>query len=120
MLADKMKQHAARVWLVNTGWSGGGYGVGNRMKLSLTRTIVDAIHSGTLADVTTQADSVFGIGIPESCPGVNADVLHPRTTWKDGAAFDAAAKKLAGLFVNNFKQYEAWSSAEVRAAGPKG
>jgi len=119
MLADKMKQHTARVWLVNTGWSGGGHGVGQRMKLSLTRSILDAIHSGTLADVKTEADPVFGIGIPTTCPGVPDDVLHPRRTWKDGAAFDAAAKKLAGLFVNNFKQYEAGASAEVRAAGPK-
>lgn len=119
MLADKIKQHNARVWLVNTGWSGGGHGLGKRIKLSLTRAMIDAIHNGSLAEVTTQPDPVFGVGIPTTCPGVPADVLHPRSTWTDSAAYDSSAKKLAGLFVNNFKQYEAGASAEVRSAGPK-
>jgi phosphoenolpyruvate carboxykinase (ATP) len=118
MLADKIKQHNARVWLVNTGWSGGSYGTGSRMKLSLTRAIVDAIHTGTLADVATKPDPTFGVGIPVSVPGVDAKVLQPRATWADGAAYDATAKKLAQLFVNNFKQYEAGASAEIRAAAP--
>ncbi|MFL5328424.1 MAG: phosphoenolpyruvate carboxykinase (ATP) [Gemmataceae bacterium] len=119
MLAAKMQQHGARVWLVNTGWSGGGYGIGKRMKLSITRTIVDAIHSGTLADVPTTPDPVFGVGIPKTCPGVPDNVLVPKSTWPDPAAYDAAAKKLAGLFTDNFKKYEAGASAEIRAAGPK-
>jgi phosphoenolpyruvate carboxykinase (ATP) len=119
MLADKMKQHNARVWLVNTGWSGGGYGVGQRMKLSLTRAIVDAVHSGALADAPTENDPVFGLAIPTSVPGVPDNVLKPRDTWADGAAYDAAAKKLAGLFAENFRKYESVASAEVRAAGPK-
>lgn len=118
MLADKIKTHGSRVWLVNTGWTGGGYGLGNRMKLSLTRAIVDAIHSGTLAEAATEPDPVFGLAIPKAVPGVPADVLKPRQTWADGAAYDAAAKKLAGLFIENFKKYEAVASAEVRGAGP--
>jgi phosphoenolpyruvate carboxykinase (ATP) len=120
MLADKIKTHGSRVWLVNTGWSGGGHGVGSRMKLSLTRAIVDAIHSGTLADAATEPDPVFGLAIPKAVPGVPADVLKPRQTWADGAAYDAAAKKLAGLFIENFTKYEAVASAEVRGAGPRG
>ena len=114
-----MKQHNTRVWLVNTGWSGGGYGVGARMKLSITRSIVDAIHSGALADVATQPDPVFGVSVPVSASGVPAELLQPKRTWADPAAYDASAKKLAGLFVNNFKQYESDASPEVRAAGPK-
>jgi phosphoenolpyruvate carboxykinase (ATP) len=114
-----MKQHNTRVWLVNTGWSGGGHGVGSRMKLSFTRAIVDAIHSGQLGDVPVKPDPVFGVGVPTSCPGVPGELLQPRSTWKDPAAYDAAAKKLAQLFINNFKQYESVASAEVRAAGPK-
>jgi phosphoenolpyruvate carboxykinase (ATP) len=120
MLAAKMQQHGSRVWLVNTGWSGGGYGVGKRMKLSITRAIVDAIHSGQLADIATSPDPVFGVGVPKHVPGVeDAKVLTPKATWSDAAAYDIAAKKLAGLFANNFKQYEAGASSEVRAAGPK-
>ena len=107
-----------------SGWStpagrGGGYGVGKRMKLSITRAIIDAIHSGQLADVATTPDPVFGVGVPQSVPGVDAKVLTPKLTWADAAAYDATAKKLANLFVTNFKQYEAVRSAEVRAAGPK-
>jgi len=120
MLADKIRQHGSRVWLVNTGWSGGGFGAGSRMKLSLTRAIVDAIHTGKLADVATEPDPVFGLAIPKAVDGVPAEVLKPRQTWADGAAYDAAAKKLAGLFAENFKKYEAVASAEVRGAGPRG
>jgi phosphoenolpyruvate carboxykinase (ATP) len=120
MLADKIKQHNARVWLVNTGWSGGSYGTGSRMKLSLTRAIVDAIHTGTLSDVPTKPDPIFGVGIPTAVPNVDAHVLQPRATWKDGSAYDATAKKLAHLFVDNFKKYEAGASAEIRAAAPAG
>jgi phosphoenolpyruvate carboxykinase (ATP) len=119
LLAAKMKQHRANVWLVNTGWSGGPYGVGSRMKLSLTRAIIDAIHTGALASAPTQPDPVFGVGVVTRCPNVPPEVLVPRETWADKAAYDAAAKKLAGLFREKFKQYEAGVSAEVREAGPR-
>jgi phosphoenolpyruvate carboxykinase (ATP) len=119
LLAARLREHLSNVWLVNTGWSGGGYGTGARMKLSLTRTIIDAIHSGALAAVATRTDPVFGLAIPSACPGVPSEVLWPRSTWKDPAAYDATAERLAGLFRENFKRYEAGAPAEVRAAGPK-
>jgi phosphoenolpyruvate carboxykinase (ATP) len=118
LLADRMAQHAANVWLVNTGWSGGAYGTGKRMKLSLTRSIIDAIHSGELASAKAVKDPVFGFDIVTECPGVPSEVLLPRNTWKDPAAYDAAANKLATLFINNFKTYQSGASAEVCAAGP--
>jgi phosphoenolpyruvate carboxykinase (ATP) len=118
LLAEKIHQHGARVWLLNTGWSGGGYGVGSRMKLTMTRGILDAIHAGALADVPTRPDPVFGVGVPTSCPGVPTDILQPRSTWPNPAEYDDAAARLAQLFINNFKQYESVASPEVRAAGP--
>ncbi len=119
LLADKLKQHQAKVWLVNTGWSGGGYGTGERMKLKITRAIVNAIHSGQLADVKTQTDPVFGFEVPTSCPGVPSEILTPRNTWKDSAAYDAKATHLASLFRENFKRFSGDVGPEVLAAGPK-
>jgi phosphoenolpyruvate carboxykinase (ATP) len=119
LLAGKLLKHKADCWLVNTGWSGGAYGTGSRMKLSVTRAIVDAIHSGELAKAPATRDPMFGFEVPQSCPGVSADLLQPKNTWKSAAAYDEAAKKLAHLFVNNFKKYEGGASAEVKAAGPK-
>ena len=118
LLAEKMRQHQARVWLVNTGWSGGGYGVGKRIRLTHTRAIIDAIHGGPLAEVRRQRDPVFGFDVAAQCPGVPSEILWPRDTWADKAAYDAAAKKLAGLFVENFKTYEDRANEEVRAASP--
>jgi len=119
MLADKLKKHNAQTWLVNTGWSGGAYGTGSRIKLKYTRAIIDAIHSGALANVATQVDPVFGLTVPTSCPEVPSEILLPRNTWADKAAYDDKAKKVASLFRENFKKYEAQASAEVRAGGPK-
>jgi len=119
MLSDKLKKHDAQTWLVNTGWSGGPYGVGSRIKLKYTRAIIDAIHSGALADVATQVDPVFGLTVPTSCPEVPSELLLPRNTWADKAAYDEKAKKVAQLFRDNFKKYEAQASAEVRGGGPK-
>jgi phosphoenolpyruvate carboxykinase (ATP) len=119
LLAEKIQRHRSDVWLVNTGWSGGAHGVGKRMKLSLTRAIIDAIHAGKLADARTVPDPIFGVGVVTECPGVPREVLTPRDSWADKAAYEATAKKLAGLFVNNFKTYEGGVSAEVRAASPK-
>jgi phosphoenolpyruvate carboxykinase (ATP) len=119
MLAEKIRKHDAQTWLVNTGWTGGGFGTGSRMKLKYTRAIIDAIHSGALDKVATVDDPVFGVAVPTECPGVPAEVLVPRNTWADGAAFDAQARKVAGLFRENFKKYESHASDEIRAAGPK-
>jgi phosphoenolpyruvate carboxykinase (ATP) len=119
MLAEKLRKHDAQTWLVNTGWSGGAYGTGSRIKLKYTRAIIDAIHSGALAGVATQEDPVFGLAVPTSCPEVPAEMLQPRNTWADKAAYDEKARKVAQLFKDNFKQYEPAASAEVRGAGPK-
>lgn len=118
LLAARMKQHRTNVWLVNTGWSGGRHGVGKRMKLSFTRAIIDAIHSGALLDVLTRRDSVFGFDVVTACPGVPQEILEPRNTWADKGGFDATAKKLAGLFRDNFKQYATGVSQEVQEAAP--
>jgi phosphoenolpyruvate carboxykinase (ATP) len=118
LLAAKMRQHKARVWLVNTGWSGGGHGVGKRIKLAHTRAILDAIHSGEMSDAKLKRDPVFGFDVVTSCANVPSEILWPRDTWTDKAAYDAAAKKLATLFRENFKKYESGASAEVRAASP--
>ena len=118
MLAEKLQRHQTNVWLVNTGWSAGAHGTGSRMKLSLTRAIVDAIHSGKLADAPTEADPVFGMQVVTACPNVPGDVLIPKNTWQDEAAYEETAQKLAKLFVENFKAYEAGVSPEVRGAGP--
>jgi phosphoenolpyruvate carboxykinase (ATP) len=118
LLAAKMRQHNARVWLVNTGWSGGGSGVGKRIKLAYTRAIVDAIHRGALASAKTRRDPVFGFEVVTQCPGVPAEILWPRDAWADPTAYEASAKKLAGLFIENFEKYETGVDAEVRAASP--
>jgi phosphoenolpyruvate carboxykinase (ATP) len=118
LLAAKIEKHGANVWLVNTGWSGGSFGVGKRMKLAYTRAIVDAIHSGELSGAPTVRDSLFGFEVPTTCSGVPDEILQPRNTWKDKAAYDYTARKLAGLFLENFKQYEAGASEDVLKAGP--
>lgn len=106
LLAEKIRDHNSNVWLVNTGWSGGPYGTGARMKLAYTRAIVDAIHSGQLKSVPTEVDPVFGLSVVTSCPNVPEDVLSPRKTWTDPAAYDRAAQKLAGLFAENYAQFQ--------------
>jgi phosphoenolpyruvate carboxykinase (ATP) len=119
LLAEKMQKHRSRVWLVNTGWSGGGFGQGKRIALAHTRAIIDAIHTGQLAEAKRKQHPVFGFDVMVQCPNVPSEMLWPRDTWTDGDAYDAAAKKLAGLFVENFKKYEGGVNAEVRAASPK-
>jgi len=118
LLAEKLKKHDARTWLVNTGWSGGGYGQGARIKLKATRAIIDAIHAGQLVDAPTERDPVFGLHVITRCPEVPSDILLPRATWKDSAAYDRAARKLAGLFTQNFQKYQSAAGDDVRAAGP--
>jgi phosphoenolpyruvate carboxykinase (ATP) len=103
---------------VNTGWGGGAYGTGKRIKLAHTRAIIDAIHSGALANTKFQRDPTFGFDVVTACPGVPDEILIPRAAWADGKAYDTAAIKLAELFRNNFKTYEAGAGSEVKAAGP--
>ena len=118
MLADRLRTHGAQTWLVNTGWSGGSYGVGSRMKLGYTRAIIDAIHSGALAEAPTVTDPVFHLAVPNCCPNVPEKILQPEQTWSDPAAYHAAANKLAGLFQQNFQKYAEKASPETKAAGP--
>lgn len=118
LLAEKMRTHSASAWLINTGWSGGAYGVGERMSLKYTRAIVDAIHDGSLQTVETVADPLFGFGVPTSCANVPSEILVPKNTWADKTAFDDTANKLAGLFIENFKQFETGASEAIKNAGP--
>lgn len=120
LLAQRMREHGSNVWLVNTGWSGGAFGSGRRMKLALTRAIVDGIHNGSLLEAPTVRDPVFGFDVVAEAAGVPKEVLLPRNTWSDACAYDATAHRLATLFRENFKRFESGVSAEVRAAGPVG
>ena len=119
MLGEHLENHRANVWLVNTGWTGGGYGVGERMKLSHTRTMVSAALAGELADTATETDPIFGLEVPVEVAGVPTEVLHPRQTWADGAAYDEAAEKLAAMFRANFQRFEEQVPASVKEAGPR-
>ncbi len=118
MLAKKIDKHSSDVWLLNTGWTGGPYGVGGRFKLAWTRAFVTAILDGSLRNVKYETHPVFGLQIPVSAPGVPAEVLNPRNTWQDKSAYDAKAQQLAKLFRENDAKYEI--ADKVRAAGPKG
>ncbi len=119
MLDEKMRTHAVQAWLVNTGWTGGGFGVGQRIPLKYTRAIVDAIQSGSLTKMATVPDRIFGLQIPESCPGCPAELLFPRATWQDPEAYDRAARDLARRFREHFRQYEGEASRETRDAAPR-
>jgi phosphoenolpyruvate carboxykinase (ATP) len=119
MLGKKMEKHHVNVWLVNTGWTGGPYGVGSRMKLNYTRAMISAVLDGKLQNVPTENDPIFGLDIPKEVPGVPSELLQPRNTWSDKQAYDEKAKFLAGLFVKNFEKYAAGVSAEILAAAPK-
>jgi phosphoenolpyruvate carboxykinase (ATP) len=119
MLGEKMRRHQVNVWMVNTGWTGGGYGVGKRMHLGHTRQMIAAALEGTLADVEYQAHPVFGMRMPLVCPGVPAELLNPRNTWADKVAYDAMALKLALQFKNNFEKYASGVSPETLAAAPR-
>lgn len=119
LLGKKMAQHDAACWLINTGWSGGAYGVGKRMKIGYTRAMIRAILSGELAKIETTTDPIFGVNVPVSCPDVPAEVLQPRNTWADKGAYDRQASDLARRFNENFKKYEAGVTEAVRAVAPK-
>jgi phosphoenolpyruvate carboxykinase (ATP) len=119
MLGEKIAKHEVKCWLVNTGWSGGPYGIGKRMKISFTRAMVQAALNGDLDTVSYTQDTIFGVMVPNTCPNVPADVLTPRNTWADKAAYDETAKKLAGMFQKNFGQFTEGATDEIIAAGPK-
>jgi phosphoenolpyruvate carboxykinase (ATP) len=118
MLGQKIARHAVRVWLVNTGWTGGAYGIGHRMTLGHTRAMIAAALAGALDAVGYRRHPVFNVDVPTSCAGVPANVLDPRSTWSDPARYDAQARALAGLFSDNFRAFEGDVAAAVRAAGP--
>jgi phosphoenolpyruvate carboxykinase (ATP) len=118
LLAEKIRRHDAQVWLLNTGWTGGAYGEGHRMKLSYTRQMLSEALSGKLLDVETTEDPVFGLHIPNEVDGIPTNILVPRNTWNDKDAYDQKAEKLANMFVENFKQFEDEASEELLEAAP--
>ena len=119
MLGERMERYNVPVWLINTGWTGGPYGVGERMNITWTRQMVRAALGGALDEVETRTDPIFGFEVPRPLPRTfPTEVLWPRDTWADKDAYDARARKLADMFVNNFKQFEDRVSKVVAAAGP--
>ena len=120
LLAEKIKRHDVSVWLVNTGWSGGPYGVGKRVAIGHTRAMVKAALTGQLNDVATTPHPIFGVAVPQSCPGIPAEILDPQQTWADRSAYDQAARDLARRFRENFAQFENDVDAAVIAVGPQG
>jgi phosphoenolpyruvate carboxykinase (ATP) len=119
LLGKKLKESKANVWLVNTGWSGGSFGVGERIKLKYTRALITAALNGSLNNVKYSSLPVFNLAMPETCPDVPAEILNPKNTWADKNGFDATINKLAGQFVKNFAQYESGAGKEILAAAPK-
>lgn len=118
LLSAKMAEHGSTAWLINTGWSGGSYGVGNRMKIKYTRAMLNAALDGELENVEYVLDERFGFEIPTSCPGVPSDVLIPKQTWSNGDEYDSTADKLAMMFNKNFERYADGVSDDVNAAAP--
>ncbi len=119
MLADKMREHGSTLWLVNTGWSGGPYGIGERMSIKYTRTILNAALSGELDNASFSSFPIFEFEIPDRCPGVPSEILNPRNTWDDKEAYDKKAKELAKMFNDNFEKYKENASQEIIEAAPK-
>jgi len=119
MLGRKMQENKVNVWMVNTGWTGGPYGVGQRIKLNYTRAMISAVLEGKLQDMRFENHEMFDMAIPVECPGVPSEVLNPKNTWADKNAYDEKARILAGLFRKNFEKYKDGVSAEILAAGPK-
>lgn len=119
LLAELMRRHGSHAWLVNTGWSGGAFGTGARIDLKFTRAVIDAIHDGSLVHAPTMVDPIFGLEVPIACAGVPDEILVPKNTWSDSAAYDETAKKLAQLFHDNFAKYYDAASEAIRSAGPR-
>ena len=119
LLGDKIRKYHSKCWLINTGWTGGPYGIGQRMKIAHTRAMIDSLLQGELNNVNFHPDPVFGVLVPQSCPGVPLEVLKPRGTWPDASAYDLQANKLAKMFSDNFQQFSRDVPEEVLMAGPK-
>jgi len=118
MLAERLERWNVPVWLVNTGWTGGPYGTGERMNINHTRSMVRAALKGQLADVPMRTDPTFGFEVPLECPDVPSEFLSPRDTWQDKAAYDRQAQLLAEMFRENFALFESQVDPATRAAGP--
>jgi len=118
MLGERMAKHGTSCWLVNSGWSGGPYGEGHRMKIGITRALLAAAFSGALDGASFKPDPMFNVLIPDSCPGVPQEVLIPKNTWRDKSAYDRKAQELASRFQSNFAPYAEYAGPEIRAAGP--
>ena len=119
LLKEKLEKHNAQAWIVNSGWSGGPYGVGERMSINTTRSCVNAIIDGTVKDSTWTTDPTFGWEIPSNIPGVDESVLSPRNTWPNPKGYDEAEKKLANMYVENFKKYAGKGNVDYTQYGPK-
>lgn len=119
LLKEKMEKHGCKVFLVNSGWSGGPYGVGERMSIKTTRTCVDAILDGSINDVEFRTDPIYGFEIPKTLHGVDTHLLDPRNTWADQDAYDKAEANLAKMYIDNFKKYEGVGSEDYTKFGPQ-
>ncbi|UYQ93522.1 phosphoenolpyruvate carboxykinase (ATP) [Chitinophaga horti] len=119
MLGEKMRAHEVNVWMINTGWTGGAYGTGTRIKLAFTRAMITAALTGELDKVAYREHEIFGVAIPESCPGVPTEVLDPRNTWSDKTAYDKQAADLAAKFIRNFEKYADKADKEILDAAPR-
>ncbi len=119
MLGEKIRRHQVKVWLINTGWTGGPYGAGSRIKLAFTRAMIKAALSGALSQVAYEPHPVFGMDIPMGCPGVPAKILYPRDTWSDKDNYDIKARALAQSFIYNFEKYASGVDKEILAAAPR-
>jgi phosphoenolpyruvate carboxykinase (ATP) len=119
LLGEKLKKAKVNVWLLNTGWVGGSYGTGNRIKLSYTRSLITAALSGKLDSAEYGTTNFFGLKFPKTCPDVPSEILDPKNSWKDKAAYDEKAKNLAEQFTKNFAQYASAANDEILSAAPK-
>jgi phosphoenolpyruvate carboxykinase (ATP) len=119
MLGKKMKEHKVKIWLINTGWSGGEYGVGKRMSLKYTRAMITSALDGSLDNIDYQTHDVFGVAFPSTCPGVPDEVLNPINTWQNKDQYYQKANMLANSFIENFKQFEDQAGQETKNAAPK-
>jgi phosphoenolpyruvate carboxykinase (ATP) len=119
LLQEKLEKHGSHAFLVNSGWSGGPYGVGERMSIKTTRACIDAILNGSIHDAEWVKDPVFGFEVPKALPGIDSHMLDPKSTWSDPSQFDATARKLAQMYRDNFKKYEGQGSVDYTQFGPK-
>ena len=118
MLSKKMKDAEVNVWLVNTGWTGGPYGIGNRMKLKYTREMISSALEGKLENVTYETHEIFGLEMPKTCEGVPSEILNPKNTWNDKESYDRKAKELSNFFRKNFSKFEAYANEEIMNGAP--